>query len=294
MTGDIPTKEQVGFLQGLFKERGKISKDLIDHLKSFPSNQHPMTLFASALLYLQKDSHFHQAYYGKKLKKSEYWEYIYNDIIDLVAKIPKIAAIIYRIKYRKGELVEESLDLDWAGNYARMLGFEFNSMMECLRGYLTIHSDHGGGNVSAHATTLVGSTLVDPYVAYASGLNGLAGPLHGLANQEVVTWILDFIQKVSASPTDQEITSYVDNQIKQGKVIPGYGHAVLRETDPRYTHLLCFALQNLRYDSLTKLQQQLAGVIVPHLKKNHPKIGNPAPNVDNSSGSCLYSLGMTE
>lgn len=46
-------------------------------------------------------------------------------------------------------------------------------------------SDHEGGNVSAHTVHLVGSALSDPYLSFAAGLNGLAGPLHGLANQEV-------------------------------------------------------------------------------------------------------------
>ena len=55
-------------------------------------------------------------------------------------------------------------------------------MKECLRGYLTIHCDHEGGNVSAHASHLVGSALADPYLSLSAGINGLAGPLHGLAN----------------------------------------------------------------------------------------------------------------
>ena len=44
-------------------------------------------------------------------------------------------------------------------------------------------SDHEGGNVSAHTCHLVGSALSDPYLSYGAGMNGLAGPLHGLANQ---------------------------------------------------------------------------------------------------------------
>jgi len=72
-----------------------------------------------------------------------------------------------------------------------MLGYDSLEFRECLRGYLTIHTDHEGGNVSAHATKLVGSALSDPYLAYAAGNNGLAGPLHGLANQEVLLFLTD-------------------------------------------------------------------------------------------------------
>jgi len=102
--------------------------------------------------------------------------------MNLIAKIPRIAAIIYRHKYHNGNIIEADESLDWASNYAHMMGFEDEIIKECIRGYLTIHSDHEGGNVSAHTTHLVGSALSDPYLSYSAGLNGLAGPLHGLAN----------------------------------------------------------------------------------------------------------------
>ena len=69
-------------------------------------------------------------------------------------------------------------------------------MYELTRLYQTIHTDHEGGNVSAHATHLVGSALSDPYFSFSAGLNGLAGPLHGLANQEVLRWLFDVTKKV--------------------------------------------------------------------------------------------------
>lgn len=93
-----------------------------------------------------------------------------------------MAAIIYRHKYHNSDIIESNPDLDWAGNYAYMMGFDNEVMEECIRGYLSIHADHEGGPVSAHATHLVGSALADPYLAYCAGNNGLAGPLHGLAN----------------------------------------------------------------------------------------------------------------
>jgi len=100
--------------------------------------------------------------------------------------------LIYRHKYCNSEFIEADKSLDWAGNYAHMLGQNNETIKECLRGYLTIHTDHEGGNVSAHTTHLVGSALSDPYLSYSAGINGLAGPLHGLANQEVLKWLLEF------------------------------------------------------------------------------------------------------
>jgi len=63
-----------------------------------------------------------------------------------------------------------------------MLGQDSEEIRECFRGYLTIHSDHEAGNVSAHTCQLINSALSDTYLSYGGALAGLAGPLHGLAN----------------------------------------------------------------------------------------------------------------
>jgi citrate synthase len=103
--------------------------------------------------------------------------------MDLLAKLPHICAIIYRHKYKGSKLIEPNHHFDWSGNFAHMLGFEDEGFKELMRLYLTIHADHEGGNVSAHTCHLVGSALADPYLSYSAAMNGLAGPLHGLANQ---------------------------------------------------------------------------------------------------------------
>lgn len=151
---------------------------------------HPMTMLSMALLYLQQHSKFFKAY-QTGVNKSKYWEYYFEDSMDLLAKIPHVCAIIYRHKYKNSVLIESNNHLDWAGNFSHMLGYESAQMKECLRGYLSIHSDHEGGNVSAHTCHLVGSALADPYLSYSAAMNGLAGPLHGLANQECLKWLTD-------------------------------------------------------------------------------------------------------
>lgn len=97
-----------------------------------------------------------------------------------------------------------------------MLGFEDESFRELMRLYMTIHADHEGGNVSAHTIHLVGSALSDPYLAYAAGMNGLAGPLHGLANQEVIKWV--FEMQTEYRPAYQELQS-VKKTLSEGKVV---------------------------------------------------------------------------
>src|SRR5690606_32694943 len=99
---------------------------------------------------------------------------------------PGIAAGIYRMRYKKGDRIAWTKGLDWGANYAKMLGIPDpqGSFAKLMRLYLNFHSDHEGGNVSAFSCHTIGSALSDAYYAVSGGLNGLAGPLHGLANQE--------------------------------------------------------------------------------------------------------------
>jgi len=165
-----------------------------------------------------------------------------------------------------------------------------------MRLYLCIHTDHEGGNASAHTTHLVGSTLSDPYISYAAGLNALAGPLHGLANQEVLKWIQALSDKFAAEGKEvnaETITEFAWETLNAKKVIPGYGHAVLRKTDPRYTCQREFGLKHLPDDPLFKVVDTIYQVM-PGILKEHGKVTNPYPNVDSHSGVLLWHYGFTQ
>ncbi|KAL4440852.1 hypothetical protein ABPG74_013833 [Tetrahymena malaccensis] len=293
MTGQLPTHAQVDALKHEWQNRGTVNQDCVNFILNLPKDLHSMTMLSMALLYLQKDSKFAKLYDEGKISKKDYWEPFYEDSMDLIAKIPRVAAIIYRHKYRDSKLIDSDSKLDWAGNYAHMMGFEQHVVKECIRGYLSIHCDHEGGNVSAHTTHLVGSALSDPYLSYSAGVNGLAGPLHGLANQEVLKWLLQFIEEKGTKVSDKDIEDYVDHVISSGRVVPGYGHAVLRDTDPRFHHQVDFSKFHLKDDQMIKLLHQCADVI-PKKLLTYKKIANPYPNVDCHSGVLLYSLGLTE
>merc|ERR1719437_203545 len=253
-----------------------------------------MTQLAICMLALQKDSKFAKKY-DEGMKKAEYWEWALEDAIDLVAKIPVVAARIYHRCYKSGSPPKYDSKLDWAGNYAAMLGAnDSEAFKEITRLYLMLHADHEGGNVSAHTTHLVGSALSDPYYSWAAGICGLAGPLHGLANQECLSWLMEVQQDLKGqTPTPQLLTDYAEKTLASGKVIPGFGHAVLRNTDPRYMLEREFALKNCKDDPLFQLVDACYQAIPPVLEKTG-KIKNPYPNVDAHSGQLMYFYGLTE
>jgi len=293
MTSQIPTQEQVNWLTKEWNNRAAIPQHVVTMLNNFPTHLHPMSQLAAASNALQSESKFAKAY-SQGVHKSKYWEYVYEDSMDLIAKLPTVAAIIYRNIYREGTSVAPiDLNKDWSWNYTSMLGYENPQFTELMRLYLTIHSDHEGGNVSAHTCHLVGSALSDPYLSYAAAMNGLAGPLHGLANQEVLVWIQKSIAILGENPTDEQVKEFIWKTLKSGQVLPGYGHAVLRKTDPRYTCQREFALKMLPNDPLFKLVSQIY-TIAPNVLLEHGKAKNPWPNVDAHSGVLLWHYGMKE
>lgn len=253
ITGDVPTDAQVRAISQEWASRSSLPEHVVKALNNFPKTLHPMTQFSAAITLLNSESEFVRAY-NKGVHKTKYWETVYEDSMNLIAKLPVVAATIYRNLYKGGKgLGSVDAGKDWSWNFANMLGYDNKQFIELMRLYLTIHSDHEGGNVSAHTTHLVGSALSDPYLAFSAGMNGLAGPLHGLANQEVLVWLEKLRGQVGDNPSDEKLKEFIWNTLKSGQVVPGYGHAVLRKTDPRYTCQREFALKHLPDDPLFKV-----------------------------------------
>jgi len=293
LIGELPSEEDVQHVTSVLQRRSHVPSHVFNSIEALPLNSHPMTQFVVAVMALQTESQFAKKY-AQGLNKKDYWEAIFDDSMDLIARLPRIAAYIYRRKYKFGEHIQPNGLLDWAGNFAHMLGYEDDNFKELMRLYMTIHADHEGGNVSAHTTHLVGSALSDPYLSFAAGMNGLAGPLHGLANQEVIKWIYDMQKELdSDSPTKEQIEEYVKKTLSEGKVVPGYGHAVLRKTDPRFTAQMEFGKKHMPDDKLVNTVWNIYEAVPPILQ-SIAKIKNPWPNVDAHSGSLLVHFGMKE
>ncbi len=296
MTGEVPTKEQAAGVTDELHSRAKLPQYVIDAVNSFPKHMHPMAQLSSAVLMMGAESKFARAYQDG-VKKSKYYESTLEDVLDLMARLPQVASLIYRNTFHNGKPgAQYNKDLDYSANFARMMGFTSPQFDEVMRLYLTIHSDHEGGNVSAHTTRLVGSALSDPYLSFSAAMCGLAGPLHGLANQEVLGWIMELQEefKKQGKPVNKEtIAQYAWDTLNSGQVIPGYGHAVLRKTDPRYAAQREFCLKNLPNDPLFKIVSTIYEV-VPDVLTKQGKTKNPWPNVDAHSGVLLMHYGMTE
>ncbi|XP_076361446.1 putative citrate synthase 2, mitochondrial isoform X2 [Tachypleus tridentatus] len=293
LTGEIPTLEQVKSVSKAWAERAGLPSHVVTMLNNFPSHLHPMSQLSAAITACNTESKFAKAY-SEGVPKATYWEHTFEDAMDLIAKLPPIAATIYCNLYKDGSGIGAiDVNKDWSANFTSMLGYDDPNFTELIRLYLTIHSDHEGGNVSAHSVHLVGSALSDPYLSFASGMSGLAGPLHGLANQEVLVWLKKLQKDLSPNASDEEVKEFVWKTLKTGQVVPGYGHAVLRRTDPRYIVQRDFALKHLPDDPMFKLVSQLYK-IVPQILLELGKVKNPWPNVDAHSGVLLQYYGMTE
>lgn len=293
LIGELPTEEDVHHVTSVLQRRSHVPNHVFHTIEALPLNTHPMTQFVVGVMALQTESQFSKKY-AQGLSKKDYWEAVFDDSMDLIARLPRVAAYIYRRKYKFGEHIQPNGLLDWAGNFAHMLGYEDDTFKELMRLYMTIHADHEGGNVSAHATHLVGSALSDPYLSFAAGMNGLAGPLHGLANQEVIKWIFEMQEELKTElPSKEQIEEYVKKTLSAGKVVPGYGHAVLRQTDPRFTAQMEFGKKHMPDDKLVQTVWNIYDAVPPILQ-SLGKIKNPWPNVDAHSGSLLVHFGMKE
>jgi citrate synthase len=293
LIGELPTEEDVAHLTSVWQRRSHVPQHVFNTIDALPLSAHPMTMYVTGVMALQTESHF-QRRYAEGMNKKDYWDAAFDDSMDLISRLPRIAAYVYRRKYKFGEHIHPNGLLDWSGNLAHMMGFEDESFKELMRLYMTIHTDHEGGNVSAHTTHLVGSALSDPYLSYAAGMNGLAGPLHGLANQEVIKWIFEMREKLGTElPTPEQIAQYVQDTLTSGKVVPGYGHAVLRKTDPRFTAQMEFGKKHMPDDPLVQTVWNIYETVPPILQ-SLGKIKNPWPNVDAHSGALLVHYGMVE
>lgn len=303
LTGELPDDEAKAALQQEFDRRSQVPDYVWKLLYTMAEDTHPMCMLATGVLVMERESVFRK-WYDRGMKREDYWLAMLGDSLNILAKLPVIAAGIYRIRYKHGSPMQWTHGLDYGANFANMLGIAdpAGSFAKLMRLYLNFHADHEGGNVSANACHTVGSALSDAYYSVSAGLNGLAGPLHGLANQECVKWIIATMEKFDGVPSEEQLREFAFRTLREGRVIPGYGHAVLRVTDPRFTGFLEFGKEHLPEDPVFQVVARVYDVIPKVLqeyseervKAGKNPIANVWPNVDAGSGALLYHYGLTE
>lgn len=312
LTGEKPDEKDTKSLQNDLADRSEVPGYVWDALRALPEDTHPMCMLNTGILILEQKSEF-RSRYNKGMRKEEYWEPMFEDALRLLGALPCLAAGVYRLRYKKNlkrkslrldDLIPYDSKLDWGGNYAKKLTIPdpTGEFAKLIRLYLTLHCDHEGGNVSANVCHTTGSALSDAFYAVSAGLNGLAGPLHGLANQECLKWILDLINTYDGTPTEDQIREMAFETLRAGKVIPGYGHAVLRVTDPRFTAFHAFGQEHMADDPVFMAVSRVFNVVPKVLeafsgervKAGKSPIANFWPNVDAGSGALLYHYGLRE
>jgi len=294
LADEMPDEDALTNLQSQLSEHAVVPDYIWTILNSMPEDSHPMAMLNTAVLAMEKESVFRKNY-DKGMSKEDFWKPMLEDGLSLIAKLPAIGAGVYRIRFQKSGLIEPDGSLDWGANFAHMLGLNDpdGNVKKLMRLYLMLHCDHEGGNASAFTSLTIGSTLSDLYYAVSGGLNALAGPLHGLANQECLKFVLEIRDKFGGAPSRDELEQLCWDRLKNGRVIPGYGHAVLRCPDPRFTAFMNFGKEHVENDDVFHIVETLFDV-VPEVLKKHGKAKNPWPNVDAASGALLYHYGIRE
>lgn len=293
LSGDLPDLAQAQAIEEEWRHRMTLPAYVETMLLSMPPDEHPMTMFSQAILAMQSTSQF-DLQYSDSLQKDDFWIPTLEDALNLTARMPMIASMIYNIKYRHGDRIPPNPHIDWSANFAYMIGRNWDRhYQELCRLFFILHSDQGIGNVSGHTAVLVNSALSDIFYACSAAMNGLAGPLHGRANQDCLKWILEIQHFFGGCPSAHDLETYIWEYLQRGKLIPGYGHPVLRRTDPRFTLQLEFGKKYLPQDELFKIVE-LVYQVAPDVLKKHGKVKNPYPNIDAVSGSLQYHCGVRE
>jgi len=292
LTGEIPTIQDAQEIEAEWKKRSQVPEYVFEILRLISDKATPMNMFSTAILSMESSSVF-ALKYNEGISKEDYWRPMLEDSLNLTAKLPIIAAYIYNLKHGDDSIPQSNKDEDWAGNFAELVKIRDKDYKDLTRLYFIIHSDHESGNVSAHTTHLVGSALSNIYYAASAGMNGLAGPLHGRANQENLQWLKQIIERFGNVPSKEELTQFTWDTLNSNRVIPGYGHAVLRKTDPRYTALYEFGKQRFKNDPIFDLATLLYEV-VPEVLTRQGKAKNPYPNLDAISGAVQHHYGIDD
>ncbi|MCB1114516.1 MAG: citrate (Si)-synthase [Chlamydiia bacterium] len=271
-------KEMEAFSKDI-ASRSKCSQETLSAIRNLPRKGHAMALFSAAILVA-----------GMVEGKNDYRE----DCLDLIAKIPEIAATVinHHAGWGNGPLSDPSLG--YIENFVNMLnipGKKSDKLVDVFKFFDILHFDHGGGNLCTFVGKAIASGLEDMYGSISGAMCALAGPRHGKANQDSLEFIDRLVKELGEDISESDLEKAIRKKLANKELIYGFGHAVLRVEDPRATMFYEMADKNFKDNPYIKMTKKLREV-VPGILKENEKIQDPYPNVDAISGSVLAAAGF--
>ena len=276
----LPDAAQLAaFRQELIKH-SRLHPEILERLRELPRHGHPMKWLISAIILM-----------GMYSGTGDYRK----DCMQVIAQLPEAVAAIFRIRSGWGDLIPSKPELGYMENFAHMLNAPAATpeLTHLLRVFNILHMDHGGGNLSTFVGKAIASGHEDMFGSLAGAMAGLAGPLHGMANQECLRFLRTISKDIRDPSNEQDVAEYVDKLLNSGGVLYGFGHAVLRVEDPRATVQFALGERLAPNDSLFRLAVTLRKVGSEALKKRN-KVSDPYPNVDAVSGCLLSACGLAD
>ena len=274
---ELPTTAQSSTFKADLAARGNVPSGLENVLQTLPKDGHPMDWLSVGIQTLGM------------LDTTGNWR---EDALNLIARMPRLMGLIFR--YREGrstDIAADDTSKSLVQRFVDTVGVDEHlraKMERVVSTYLVLHMDHGGGNLSTFTGKSIASGKATVYSAIAGAMNALSGPLHGRANQSC----LEFVLKIGTSD-EAEVEKFVRNELKEGRPVFGFGHAVLSVEDPRATAQFAIGEEICPDDENFKIIRTLRKV-APMVLSENKKIRNPNANVDIASGALLYHVGLTD
>ena len=287
INGELPTDEQLDAFSNDIRHHTLLDEDFKAAFNVFPRNAHPMAVLASSVNILS-------AYYQDQLDPLDEAQ-LDKATVRLMAKVPMLAAYAYRASRGKPYMYPDN-SLNQRENFMRMMfgypteDYEIDPVLtNALDKLLILHADHEQ-NCSTSTVRMIASAQANMFVAIAGGINALAGPLHGGANQAVLEMLEDIKNNHGGDATD--FMNRVKNK-ERGVRLMGFGHRVYKNYDPRAAIVKDTAhevLDHLGGDELLDLAIELEQIA---LKDDYFIERKLYPNVDFYTGLIYRAMGFS-
>lgn len=277
--GKKGTAEQLKAFSEDLAKRSLCSQEVKNTIRNLPAKGEPLKLLAGAILVC-----------GMLERTDDYRQ----DCLNLIAKIPELAALVLHHHAGWGEINPSRPNLGYMENFAQMLKVpkgNTDTLVSTLKLFNIVHYDHDGGNLSTFVGKAVASGLEDLYGSIAASMLALSGHRHGRANLDSIEFIHLVYKQLGDSATEQQVEQFIRERLKNNQLVYGFGHAVLRVEDPRAT-IMYDAVEKISPNHpLVKIARYLRSAGTRVLREN-PKISNPYPNLDGISGTLLTASGF--